>query len=170
MNVPPGNVSRFLSVTCRLTMLTGVLLFSTSATADYKVSAYKDAPGYRQIMAADYAAASQATVRTGSVTSKFAVTSNRCVAEVQLGDLDAALSSCNGALGEYKAYRTFSYLPGNRREEKASLLSNRGVVLALQGQMTAAEADFIQALKFNPEHANAAENLEYVRSKQVGIR
>jgi len=102
------------------------------------------------------------------VNSRFAMTSNRCVAEVQLGDLDAALSSCNNALGQHRSYQTFFYLPDNRREEKASLLSNRGVVLALQGHMTEAEADFVRALKLDPKHANAAENLEYVRAKLVG--
>jgi len=168
MNVPPVIVLRSFPLTSRLVMLTGAMLFSVSATADYKISAYENTPGFKQIMAADYAAATQATIRVGLATSRFAVTSNRCVAHMQLGNLDAALSSCNSALGEYNAYQTFSYLPGNQRRDKASLLSNRGVVLALKGQMAEAEADFIQALGLNPEHENAAENLEYVRSKMVG--
>ena len=170
MNIPLVTVSPRLSALGRLVLLTGSLTFAAHATADYKVTAYKATPGYKALMASDYAAAAKASPIPGTSVNKFAITSNRCVAEVQLGDLDAALSNCNSALGEFSAYQSFSFLPGNRRQEKASLLSNRGVVLALQGQIAEAEDDFVQALKYQPEHANAQANLELLRTRMVGQR
>jgi tetratricopeptide (TPR) repeat protein len=159
-----------LSALRRIVLLIGSLTLATDATADYKVTAYQATPGYKALMAADYETAARAAPVPGSSVNRFAITSNRCVAEVQLGNLDAALRTCNSALGEYSAYQSFSYLPGNRRQEKASLLSNRGVVLALQGQIAEAEDDFVQALKYAPEHANAQANLELLRARMVGQR
>ncbi len=170
MNIPLVTTSPRLSALGRLVLLTGSLTFATQAIADYKVTAYEATPGYKALMAADYSAAAKASPTPGTSVNRFAVTSNRCVAEVQLGDLEAALSTCNSALGEFSAYRSFSYLPGSRREEKASLLSNRGVVLALKGQIAEAEEDFVQALKYQPEHANALANLELLRARMIGQR
>jgi len=147
---------------------TAVTLFSAAAAqAEYRVAAFKTAPGYDALMEGDYLAATEgAGVRFQS--SGFGTDANRCVSLLMVESLPEALKSCNRALRQLPDLSPLSY--ESRRANESVVLSNRGVVLAMQGDLTAAEEDFARALKLDDDNVNAQTNLDHVRSLKVSMR
>ena len=119
------------------------VLCAGAAHAEYRVTAFKHAPGFEALMDGDYAAANQeAAVRLQS--TGFAVDANRCVSQLMVESLDQALKSCNRALRQVPDRSPLS-LEASRANESV-VLSNRGVVLAMQGNLVAAEEDPVHAV------------------------
>jgi len=145
-----------------------VTLFSAAgAQAEYRVTAFKAAPGYEALMEGDYQAASEGAGMRFQSTG-FGTDANRCVSLLMVESLPEALKSCNKALRQLPDLSPLSY--DARRANESVVLSNRGVVLAMQGDLAAAEEDFARALKLDDENANAQTNLDHVRALKVSMR
>ena len=143
------------------------LLSSAGAQAEYRVSAFRSAPGYEALMDGDYQAASQdMSVRFQS--SGFSVDANLCVSQLMVESLSEALKSCNRALRQLPDRSPLNIEA--RRANESVVLSNRGVVLAMQGNLVAAEEDFTRALKLDDDNANAESNLAHLRSLRLSMR
>ncbi len=139
--------------------------------AQYRVAAYEDTPGFDAIVERDSAAAKRAIPYTSTVVPTYALDANRCVSQVLDQSLDDALLSCNRALGRASASGTHgAFSVRDRKATRSMLLSNRGVVLALRGELVAAEEDFRRAVKLDRDNDNAVRNLAYVEGVQLGQR
>jgi tetratricopeptide (TPR) repeat protein len=149
---------------CALLTLTSLLSLPIMASADYRVSAYKGTPGYNQIMTEQYTQAAAVAASRTAYAPQYALAANLCVSELKRDALTAALKSCTRALNSVSSYRSATFTPQDRRKGTSEMLSNRGVVLALQGSVEAAENDFTRALDLDPDNANAIQNLKYLRS------
>lgn len=143
------------------------LLSAAGAHAEYRVSAFRSAPGYEALMSGDYQAASD-DVGERFQSTGFARDANRCVSLLMVESLPDALKSCNRALRQLPERSPISFEA--RRANESVVLSNRGVVLAMQGDLTAAEEDFTRALKLDDENANAQTNLDHLRAMKVSLR
>ncbi|MGE0621992.1 MAG: tetratricopeptide repeat protein [Pseudomonadales bacterium] len=144
-----------------------VLCSAAGAQAEYRVSAFKSAPGYEALMEGDYQSASEeAGLRFQS--TGFATDANRCVGLLMVESLPEALKSCNRALRQLPDLSPLTFEA--RRANESVVLSNRGVVLAMQGNLTAAEEDFARALKLDDDNANAQTNLNHLRALKVSAR
>lgn len=150
-----------------LTAVAGALFAAAGAQAEYRVSAFRTAPGFDALMEGDYQAASQ-DVALGARSTGFAVDANRCVTELMVESLPEALKSCNRALRQLPDRSPLSI--ESRRENESVVLSNRGVVLALQGNLVEAEEDFTRALKLDDQNSNAQANLKHLRSLGMSMR
>jgi len=180
MNVPPDRVRRNFSATniatfrdslhnryCAFITLLFVLILPMNANADYRLSAYKATPGFSQIMSEDYSKAATIASTRAPLGPKYAVVTNLCVSEVMVDALDSALQTCNKAIDLVSTYSSVTFSKRDRKESMSEMLSNRGVILALQGNLTEAEGDFTRAVELDSDNANATANLAYLRSKQV---
>lgn len=150
-----------------ITAASVAMLSAAGAQAEYRVSAFKTAPGFDALMEGDYQAAS-VDVAMAPRSTGFAVDANRCVTELMVESLPEALKSCNRALRQLPE-RSPLYI-ASRRENESVVLSNRGVVLALQGDLIAAEEDFARALKLDDGNSNAHANLVHLRSLRMSMR
>jgi Flp pilus assembly protein TadD len=146
-------------------------LTAGSASAEYRVAAFADAPGYREIQQADYKGAAAVALMYES-GADYAVHANRCVGLLKSNDLNAALTSCNRALRGVSANSWQPLLSrlDDVRSKRAVLYSNRGVVLAMQGRVTDARDDFERALALDEENANARSNLSVLNAREVSMR
>lgn len=91
----------------------------------------------------------------------FELASNVCVAQLKLGDIEAARQHCRQVIQR----------PVDRREGvvmaqrfKAVALVNHGVLLSAQGDVDAASMQFEEARRKFPELAVAGSNLQHVGS------
>jgi tetratricopeptide (TPR) repeat protein len=141
--------------------------------AEYHVIAFRDAPGFTALMEEDAATATALIPEHSSLVPKFALSSNRCVAEILADELDAALMSCNKAMRDVsRAAANAGSVAGSmaqRRANLSSVLSNRGVVYALQGKPAEAARDFEQAVRLDDANAIAQRNLDQAQSLQVEL-
>jgi len=144
------------------------LLSASAAQAEYRVSAFKNAPAFEALMEGDYQAASLDASSLRYQSTGFAVDANRCVSLLMVESLSDALKSCNRALRQLPDQSSLSLEA--RRANESAVLSNRGVVLAMQGDLVAAEEDFARALILDDSNANAATNLNQVRSLKLSVR
>jgi len=143
------------------------LLSASGAQAEYRVTAFKNAPGYEALMDGDYQAASL-DVSGRFQSSAFATAANRCVSQLMVDSLSEALDSCNKALRQLPDQSPLH--TEARRSNESVVLSNRGVVLAMQGNLVEAEEDFTRALKLDDENGNAEANLNHLRSLRMSMR
>ena len=150
-----------------LTAAAVALLSATGAQAEYRVAAFLNAPGFDAIMEGDYDSAARNGAMRAPVTA-FGVNTNLCVSQLMSESLTEALESCNKALRQLPERSPLSMEA--RRANESVVLSNRGVVLAMQGNLLAAEEDFVRALKLDDENANAEANLSQIRSLKMSLR
>jgi|GEM_PF-6452411 len=170
MNASPGNLRKTTGF-CNAAFFAALILSALplAAAADYRVSAYKATPGFVQIMNEQYSKAVEIASTRTQVAPQYALAANRCVSELMSSDLDAALESCNEAISHLSAYSSPIFNRTDRDASASELLSNRGVVLAILGDLGAAESDFTAAVKLDAANVNAEQNLTYLRSKQVAV-
>lgn len=103
----------------------------------------------------------------------FGAQNNLCVAFVKTHDLDKAATACDAAVarasklknrGLSTKKRRKSLVDESNREDLAIALSNRGVLLAVQGNEDQARKDFEAAASLGSRHTKiAAENLQRLR-------
>lgn len=134
------------------------------AHAGYRMTAFGDTPGFAQIMAEDYAAASAKLEAPFYDSDRYARFANRCVSELLSHQVEAAMQSCQRALSVAPADLNTTLAPSlhKRAEVLTHLYSNRGVVRAVSGDVFGAREDFERALELDEANDNARSNLELI--------
>jgi Tfp pilus assembly protein PilF len=145
------------------------ILGAGAAHAGYRMTAFGDTPGFAQIMAEDYEAASAKLEAPFYDTDRYARFANRCVSELLSHEVDAAMQSCQRALSVAPADLMTSLTPSfhKRAEVLTHLYSNRGVVRAVSGDVFGAREDFERALELDEANDNARSNLELIAAGDV---
>lgn len=121
-------------------------------------------------------AISKLTASVDKGRSKFATYNNLCVAYAKAKELDNAIDACDAALAAVKK-RESSYMPKSRgydlsyaqyQADLAVALSNRGVLLAVAGNESAATQAFEDAISLDTKYSSNIEgNLERLESRAV---
>jgi len=152
-----------------LTFATLSVLGAGMAHAGYRMTAFGDTPGFAQIMAAEYAAASAMLETPFYNTDRYARFANRCVSELLSHEVEAAMQSCQRALSAAPADLHTTLTPSfhKRAEVLTHLYSNRGVVRAVSGDVFGAREDFERALELDEANDNARSNLELITAGDV---
>lgn len=136
-----------------LTTALGCSASAALADSAYRMFAYVDSPSGSRIVAGDYAEAiAFATKRlgVGSVENRFVENTNLCVAYTVLGKFVEAREPCETALELAKLLDgEFSYGAWRSTHQTAKALTNRGVLKALTGDVSAAASDFREARSTN---------------------
>lgn len=130
-------------------LVAATLLAPAHALARYGVSTIDQAPALT--LAGEHAALIGAGRPEAWVTAN-----NSCVERLVGGEVDAALRDCDSALESVPSQLE---LRAGGRRLLAGLHVNRGVVRALQGEASGAEADFRRALELDAGHRDARDNL-----------
>jgi tetratricopeptide (TPR) repeat protein len=156
MNVSPAKVAA---------IVVGLSL-STTALAEYRLTAFGGAPGFKQIMAEDYASASERLKWRSYDSHRYARYANLCVSQAMSSELEAALADCDRAVSVAPADLSAGLSPTYYRRSSVltHLYSNRGVVRALNGDRFGAREDFERALELDDTNVNAQTNLNHVSS------
>jgi tetratricopeptide (TPR) repeat protein len=154
-----------------LCALVTLAMSAGAARAEYRVAAFKNAPGYQQIIKEDYTGATGATM-VHDYAGDYGAYANRCVSQLLSDELNSALSSCNRALraAPSNGWQPFVSRLAGQRSNRAALYSNRGVVLALQGRLLEARDDFEKALSLDADNTNALSNLKNLAASDVSMR
>jgi|GEM_PF-1891425 len=137
----------------------------------------KDAAYGRSITSGDYQRAiSKLSASANSGRSQFATYNNLCVAYAKARDLDNAIDACDAALAAVKK-RESSSLAKSRgydlghaqyQADLAVALSNRGVLLAIEGKESAATEAFEDALSLDTRYSSNIEgNLARLASRAL---
>jgi len=119
-------------------------------------------------------AISKLTASVSSGRDKFATYNNLCVAYAKSKDLESALQACDAALaavkerdyGSRSRYRGYDQRYAQYQADMAVALSNRGVLLAVGGDESAAAKAFEDALSLDTRYSsNIAGNLDRMESR-----
>lgn len=148
----------------RFLMACALMLSSVSADADFQITAYSQTLGYAEILQHDFEAARQRTTRGQALFDGYAVSTNRCIAELKSAELELAFESCQQAVKSLPSSTNPWFSARTRSKALASLLSNRGVVYAMLGQWEQAERDFKSGIELNSKLQTARGNLSYLHS------
>jgi tetratricopeptide (TPR) repeat protein len=123
---------------------------------------FEGVPGSEALLRGDYEAglreSLEALERNGT-RHAFQLSSNLCVAQLKLGDMEAARRHC-GRLIESQPDRRVGAVMAQRYKAVARV--NHGVLLGAQGDTDGASAEFEQARRQFPELGVARSNLERV--------
>jgi len=132
------------------------------AQAGYRMTAFGNTAGFEQIMSKQYEAAAAVLDAPFYDTDRYARLANRCVSELLLHEVDAAMATCQRALSVAPADLSTTLAPSyhKRAQVLTHLYSNRGVVRALSGDVFGAREDFERALQLDDSNENARSNLE----------
>ena len=133
----------------------------------YTVGVIVDAAKGRTILAEKYESAiSKLQEKETAGLEAFFVANNLCVAYLKTGDPEKAVESCNTAVNTIESYfetprarfgdsgKTITY-----RRYLAIALSNRGVVLVMNGSTEQAREDFLAALELRSDAREPEMNL-----------
>jgi len=136
----------------------------------YQMGVLLDAAYGRSIRAGKYEkAVAKMAHRLDDSDAGFGTKNNLCVAFVKTQSLDKATTACEAAVAEASKQERMALLAkkrhqsdaaGSHRADLAIALSNRGVLLVLQGEEDKAQEDFKSAANLGSRHSKlAAENL-----------
>ena len=133
-------------------------LGSTTAFADYRLTAFGDSLGYSALIAKDVSTATSLFEDHNVEHMDFLEINNLCVSQILDSEFDAAIESCAAALDLSETDYSVTYK--SRREAKASILSNLAVAKALNGDLTGAQSNLEMALSLNSSDRNAIANID----------
>lgn len=125
---------------------------------------FEGVPGSEALLRGDYEAGLQQSLEATERSPgwhAFELASNVCVAQLKLGDMDAARQHCSRVV-ERTVDRREGVVMAQRL--KAVALVNHGVLLSAQGDTQAASLQFEEARRKFPELAVAGSNLQLVGS------
>ncbi len=138
-----------------------------TSAAEHDASAYRmavlvDGAYGEDLVAGDY---EQAIEELDADSGRFAAVNNLCVAYIMASDAGNARVACERAVAksEKRLRHSDSWLRQAYKRDAAIALSNRGVVLALSGDLAGAQEDFERALKFRSRLEEPEANLTRLR-------
>lgn len=143
----------------------GSVLFSTTASADYRLTAFSDTLAFEALLVEDGRSAGKIFELVGSYDLDYFEANNLCVTEILLEDYAAAISACSAALEKSVLSRELS--SENKNRALASIHSNLGVAKALNGDSSGANGEFEMALTLNALDRNASTNYELISTNLI---
>ncbi|GAB5499906.1 MAG: hypothetical protein PsegKO_22170 [Pseudohongiellaceae bacterium] len=138
----------------------GSVLAASSASAEYRVTAFGDAIAYKALISMDVESAKSAFYTKDLTKLDFVAANNLCVTQILSKELSAAIASCELALE--KVETDFELTVSLEKEAKASIFSNLAVAKAMSGDLTGASADLERALMLNVRDQNAKVNIRQI--------
>ena len=127
------------------------------------MTAYLDSAHGRKVVKGQYARAiDKITTSSARRANTFESKANLCVAYTKTGDFDSAREVCDEALARVRkrvGTRTNRTLPRIDRVDLAIALTNRGVLLALTGDLQQARAAFLEARELKARRSAVDSNL-----------
>ena len=148
-----------------IAIVTGVVAaFSavSSASDEYRLSAFADVSGYAQIKSNNIEEAKEFIVARSGKKMDFLELNNFCVLELLVEDFSSAIEICKTALDKSTSARGIGF--GAKKKVEASIHSNLAVAKALSGDLEGAEIELEMALSLNSLDSNAKANLEWLAS------
>lgn len=150
----------------RLASLFAVAVLSIAATssalAEYRLTAFGNTIGYRSLLSADVKAIESTFAGINLSGLDHFEANNLCVAQILLNDFDEAISSCEAAL--VKAGKSFSTRPMAINSATASIYSNMAVAKALSGDKSSAVDAIEAALSYQSGDKNINTNYSQISS------
>jgi len=140
----------------------GSILAASSASAEYRVTAFGDAIAYKALISMDVESAKSEFYTKDLTKLDFVAANNLCVTQILSKELSDAIATCNMALE--KVETDFELSAGLEKEAKASIYSNLAVAKAMNGDLTGASADLERALMLNIRDRNAKVNYNQISS------
>ena len=132
-------------------------LTTTSAFADYHLTAFSNTLGFKALISEDISA-TEATFASRSIKNMdYFEANNLCVAQIILEDFDSAIASCSSALD--KAGFSSELTIEKEKIALAAIYSNLAVAKAMIGDTAGANVDLEMALTLNKRDDNA--NINY---------
>lgn len=133
-------------------------LVTTSAMAEFQLTAFGDTLGYRALVTEDISSV-EAIFATRDINKlDYFELNNLCVAQILLEEFDSAISSCATALetAQYSTELTHQKM----KKALASVYSNLGVAKAMSGDIAGAGFELEKALSLNKWDSNALSNYD----------
>lgn len=140
-----------------LFMVTTLSILSTSsALAEYRLTAFGHTMGFAGLVQADLERI-ESTFKDRNIDKlDHFEANNLCVAQILLKDLDQAIASCTAAAD--KADGAFALGPDVLNSAKATIYSNMAVAKAMNGDKISAIKDLEIAKSFNAKDRNVSSN------------
>jgi|GEM_PF-396190 len=135
---------------------------ASTASADYRITAFGDAIAYRALLAKDVESAKSAFTTADMAKLDFVAVNNLCVTQILAEELPAAIESCSLALEKVEADRELGL--ASEKSAKASIYSNLAVAKAMSGDLSGASVDLEKALLLNGRDRNAVSNYNLISS------
>jgi hypothetical protein len=160
-----GKRRQFILATAASLALAVPVAQAETETGAFEMVVYTGSTQGKHLIEGDW----EAAMAAGETASKirFAALNDRCVSLTVARDLDRAEVVCNDAVraarrsaASHAAGSTARGIVTDSRTNRAMAFTNRGVLLALQGEGEAARADFEAAMGLNASIEAAAANLE----------
>ena len=148
-----------------ITIVTGVVAaFSavSSASDEYRLSAFADVSGYAQIKSNNIEEAKEFIVARSGKKMDFLELNNLCVLDLLVEDFSSAVGICEAALSKSNSTRGIGFAA--KKKVAASIHSNLAVAKALSGDLEGAKIELEMALSLNSLDSNAKANLEWLAS------
>lgn len=139
------------------------LVVTSSAMAEYRVTAFGKTPGFSELLSNDAASAEFKLEKLSESKMGFSEMNNLCVTRILLKEFDAAITTCSTALD--KAESAYDIGALEEKKAKASILSNLAVARALNGDAPGAKSDLEAALSLNSSNSNAQGNYQLIEAK-----
>ena len=138
---------------------------TSSAFADYRLTAFSDTPGFMALVKEDLPEAKAIFASRSLKNMDYFEANNLCVAQVLLKEYEAAITSCSSALekSEYSSELTYR----NEKIALASVYSNLAVAKAMSGDAAGANLDLETALSLNEKDGNANLNYDLISTNLV---
>jgi len=154
------NKSIFLNNALSVFLITGFLFGSMEALAEYKVTAFSDAVGYKNLIKGGGPTAFETITGKKKGRMDFMDLNNLCVALIMSNRAPEAVKTCEMASRKLK---TLKYNSGwGYRRASADVYSNLGVAKALSGDFTGASSDLEKAQRIFSRHQAIKDNIRKV--------
>ena len=144
------------------------MLASGTALADhgpdaYRMAVFVDSAYGDELVAGEFQLAIE---QLGADGGRFAAVNNLCVAYIMASDADRARTACEYAVKKSakRLRHADSWTRHAYKRDAAIALTNRGVVLAVSGDLAGAEKDFERALGLRSRLEEPEVNLARLRS------
>lgn len=140
--------------------LTGVLSIAatSSALAEYRLTAFGDTLGYRSLISVDVEGIQSKFEGADLSRLNHFEANNLCVAQILLKDFDEAINSCNAAVSKTK--KALAISPSVINLATASIYSNMAVAKAMNGDKASAIKDLELAMSYNSMDKNINTNYD----------
>ncbi|MEL7449735.1 MAG: hypothetical protein AAFN78_11030 [Pseudomonadota bacterium] len=166
MKLEIRKTSRSLTLLVAFAALITIATVASAAEHDaskYRMAVFVDSAYGDALVAGDF---EQAIERLDADGGRFGAVNNLCVAYVMASDADNARAACDHAVkkSEKRLRHADSWIRQAYKRDAAIALTNRGVVLAVSGDLAGAQADFQRALDLRARLEEPEVNLVRVRS------
>ena len=145
--------------------ISGTFSALTSATEEYRLSAFADVLGYAQIKSNDVIEAKDFIATKMKRKPDFLELNNFCVLGVLVEDFSSAIESCEAAIEMSDKSREVGF--SSKKKAMASIHSNLAIAKALSGDLEGAEYELQVALTLNSRDTNVKMNIEWLESSNL---